>query len=313
MTDRQEFVWAEKYRPRKIEDCILPASMKKIFKGFLRKGEINSMMLAGSPGTGKTTLAKALCEELGCDYILINASKESGIDTLRTKIQSFCSTVSLSGGPKVVILDEFDRASPAFQDAFRTFVEDFISNARFILTCNQKNRIIEPIHSRCPPIEFSIEKAERPKMAQAFMERLKKILDAEGVTYNEKVVAQLLLKHFPDYRRVINELQRYSVDGDIDEGLLAKVQNVDIKALFDSLKGKDFKAMRKWVADNSDSDPNSIFRQIYDHASDYIEPTTIPNAILLLADYQYKAAFARDQEINLAACLTELMATLKYK
>lgn len=308
------FLWNEKYRPKKIEDCILPQDLKDTFQDFVNKGELPNMLLCGSAGTGKTTIARALCEELGCDYIIINSSLENGIDTLRTKIANFCSTVSFSGGTKVVILDEFDHANQnSFQPAFRAFLEEFSNNVRFILTCNYKNRIIEPIHSRCAVFEFAIDKADRPKIAAKFMHRLKDILNKEEVQFDEKVVAALLMKHFPDYRRVLNELQRYASSGTIDEGILANVQEVSIKGLIKALKEKDFKSMRKWVVENIDNDVSLIYRKIYDNMYDISKPQSIPNLVLLLADYQYKSAFVADQEINLVACLTECMATIEFQ
>lgn len=308
------FLWNEKYRPKKIEDCILPQDLKDTFQDFVNKGELPNMLLCGSAGTGKTTIARALCEELGCDYIIINSSLENGIDTLRTKIANFCSTVSFSGGTKVVILDEFDHANQnSFQPAFRAFLEEFSNNVRFILTCNYKNRIIEPIHSRCAVFEFAIDKADRPKIAAKFMHRLKDILNKEEVQFDEKVVAALLMKHFPDYRRVLNELQRYASSGTIDEGILANVQEVSIKGLIKALKEKDFKSMRKWVVENIDNDVSLIYRKIYDNMYDISKPQSIPNLVLLLADYQYKTAFVADQEINLVACLTECMATIEFQ
>lgn len=307
------FLWNEKYRPKKIEDCILPQDLKDTFQDFVNKGELPNMLLCGSAGTGKTTIARALCEELGCDYIIINSSLENGIDTLRTKIANFCSTVSFSGGTKVVILDEFDHANQnSFQPAFRAFLEEFSDNVRFILTCNYKNRIIEPIHSRCAVFEFAINKTDRPKIAARFMHRLKDILNKENVQFDEKVVAALLMKHFPDYRRVLNELQRYASSGIIDEGILANVQEVSIKGLIKALKEKDFKSMRKWVVENIDNDASSIYRKIYDNMYEIVKPQSIPNLVLLLADYQYKSAFVADQEINLVACLTECMATIEF-
>ena len=313
MNQREHFLWVERYRPKKIDDCILPQSLKETFGDFVKKGEIPNMLLCGSAGTGKTTVARALCEELGCDYIVINASLENGIDTLRTKIANFCSTVSFNGGPKVVILDEFDHAQQnSFQPAFRAFLEEFSDNVRFILTCNFKNRIIEPIHSRCSVYEFAIDKADRPKIASKFMQRLKQILVTENIQYDEKVVAALLMKHFPDYRRVLNELQRYSSSGIIDEGVLANVQEVSIKGLIKALKEKDFKSMRKWVVENVDNDVSLIYRKIYDNMYEIVKPQSIPNLVLLLADYQCKSAFVADQEINLVACLTECMATVDF-
>ncbi len=314
MNQSEHFLWVERYRPKKIEDCILPQDLKDTFQDFVNKGELPNMLLCGSAGTGKTTIARALCEELGCDYIIINSSLENGIDTLRTKIANFCSTVSFSGGTKVVILDEFDHANQnSFQPAFRAFLEEFSNNVRFILTCNYKNRIIEPIHSRCAVFEFAIDKADRPKIAAKFMHRLKDILNKEEVQFDEKVVAALLMKHFPDYRRVLNELQRYASSGTIDEGILANVQEVSIRGLIKALKEKDFKSMRKWVVENIDNDVSLIYRKIYDNMYDISKPQSIPNLVLLLADYQYKSAFVADQEINLVACLTECMATIEFQ
>ena len=313
MKKENMFLWCEKYRPSTIDECILPEAQKNTFKDFVKRGEIPNMLLCGTAGVGKTTVARALCEEMGCDYIIINSSLESGIDTLRTKIQQFCSSVSFSGGTKVVILDEFDHANPnSFQPAFRAFLEEFSNNARFILTCNYKNRIIEPIHSRCTVFEFSIDKADRPSIAGKFMKRIKTILETESIEYDEKVVAALLMKHFPDYRRVINELQRYSSSGVIDAGILSSVQEINIKNLMKTLKDKDFKGMRKWVVENTNNESNVVFRKIYDSCSEYVKPQSIPNLVLLLADYQYKSSFSADQEINLVACLTEIMATLEF-
>lgn len=314
MNQSEHFLWVERYRPKKIEDCILPQDLKDTFQDFVNKGELPNMLLCGSAGTGKTTIARALCEELGCDYIIINSSLENGIDTLRTKIANFCSTVSFSGGTKVVILDEFDHANQnSFQPAFRAFLEEFSNNVRFILTCNYKNRIIEPIHSRCAVFEFAIDKADRPKIAAKFMHRLKDILNKEEVQFDEKVVAALLMKHFPDYRRVLNELQRYASSGTIDGGILSNVQEVSIRGLIKALKEKDFKSMRKWVVENIDNDVSLIYRKIYDNMYDISKPQSIPNLVLLLADYQYKSAFVADQEINLVACLTECMATIEFQ
>ena len=309
---RDDFLWVEKYRPRKLDDCILPDEQLNTFRQFVATGEIPNMLLCGSAGVGKTTIARAICEELGCDYIIINGSEESGIDVLRTKIREFASSVSFSGKTKVVILDEADYLNPnSTQPALRAFIEEFANNCRFIFTCNFKNRIISPLHSRTAVIEFKLTKADRPKMAGRFMKRLSEILVAEGIEYNERVIAEVLKKHFPDYRRVLNELQRYSVSGVIDEGILVNVQEVNMKELVSSLKSKDFKKMRAWVIENIDNDPNLIFRKIYDTILDEVKyPSQL---VLLLADYQYKAAFAANPEINLVACLAEIMAAMEWK
>ncbi len=310
--NRDQFLWVERYRPRKLDDCILPDDQLKTFREFVATGEIPNMLLCGSAGVGKTTIARAICEELGCDYIIINGSEESGIDVLRTKIREFASSVSFGGKTKVVILDEADYLNPnSTQPALRAFIEEFANNCRFIFTCNFKNRIIAPLHSRTAVIEFKLTKADRPKMAGRFMKRLSDILATENVTFDEKVVAEVLKKHFPDYRRVLNELQRYSVSGTIDEGILVNVQEVNMKELVASLKSKDFKKMRNWVVDNIDNDPNLIFRKIYDTILDDVKyPSQL---VLLLADYQYKAAFAANPEINLVACLAEIMAGMEWK
>jgi DNA polymerase III delta prime subunit len=309
---KEQFLWVEKYRPRKLDDCILPDDQLKTFREFVATGEIPNMLLCGSAGVGKTTIARAICEELGCDYIIINGSEESGIDVLRTKIREFASSVSFSGKTKVVILDEADYLNPnSTQPALRAFIEEFANNCRFIFTCNFKNRIISPLHSRTAVIEFKLTKADRPKMAGRFMKRLSEILVTEGVQYDERVIAEVLKKHFPDYRRVLNELQRYSVSGAIDEGILVNVQEVNMKELVSSLKAKDFKKMRGWVVENIDNDPNLIFRKIYDTILDEVKyPSQL---VLLLADYQYKAAFAANPEINLVACLAEIMAAMEWK
>lgn len=309
---KEQFLWVEKYRPHKLDDCILPDDQLKTFREFVATGEIPNMLLCGSAGVGKTTIARAICEELECDYIIINGSEESGIDVLRTKIREFASSVSFGGKTKVVILDEADYLNPnSTQPALRAFIEEFANNCRFIFTCNFKNRIIAPLHSRTAVIEFKLTKADRPKMAGRFMKRLSDILATENVAFDEKVVAEVLKKHFPDYRRVLNELQRYSVSGTIDEGILVNVQEVNMKELVSSLKGKDFKKMRNWVVDNIDNDPNLIFRKIYDTILDEVKyPSQL---VLLLADYQYKAAFAANPEINLVACLAEIMAGMEWK
>jgi DNA polymerase III delta prime subunit len=309
----EQFLWVERYRPKTIEECILPEDIKKTFREFLLKGELPNLLLCGTAGTGKTTVARALCEELGSDYIVINGSDEGRqIDTLRTKIRQFATGMSFQGKPKVVIIDEADYLNrESVQPALRAFIENYSDNCRFIFTCNYKNRIISPLHSRTTVIEFKSQKGDRQLLCSLFMKRMQFILETEGVDYKEKVVAELLMKHYPDYRRVIGELQRYSTSGAIDEGILSVLGDVNTKELLDSLKEKDWKKMRKWVANNVDSDPQGIFRSIYDNLIP--EVTTIPQVVLLIADYQYKAAFVADQEINLVACLTEIMASVKFK
>lgn len=308
----QEFLWVEKYRPRTLADCILPADQKKIFQEMLSKGEIQNMLLCGGAGMGKTTIARALCEELQTDYIIINGSEESGIDVLRTKIKQFASTVSFSGKPKVVILDEADYLNPnSTQPALRAFMEEFSSNCRFIFTCNFKNRIIPPLHSRTAVVEFKLPKAEKPKIAAAFFKRVLEILKHESVEADDKVIAKVIEKHFPDYRRILNELQRYSSSGKIDEGILVNMGEINMQELTAALKDKDWKKMRTWVVNNIDNDPQTLFRKFYDTMSDSV--VQVPQLVLLLADYQYKSAFCADQEINLVACLTEIMAAVEFK
>jgi len=307
-----EFLWVEKYRPRKLEDCILPADQKRIFHEMLSKGEIQNMLLCGGAGMGKTTVARALCEELETDYIIINGSEESGIDVLRTKIKQFASTVSFSGKPKVVILDEADYLNPnSTQPALRAFIEEFSANCRFILTCNFKNSIIPPLHSRTAVIEFKLPKSEKPKIAAAFFKRVTEIMGIEKIDADGKVIAKVIEKHFPDYRRVLNELQRYSASGKIDEGIFVNLGESNMQELIASLKDGDWKKMRTWVVNNIDNDPGTIFRKLYDTLTDQVKQ--VPQLILLLADYQYKAAFCADQEINLVACLTEIMAAVEFK
>ena len=303
----EEYLWVEKYRPRKIDSCILSKELKSFFKTIIKKGDIQNMLLSGTAGTGKTTVARALCEELESDYIVINGSEESGIDVLRTKIKQFASTVSFTGNTKVVILDEADYLNPnSTQPALRGFIEEFSNNCRFIFTCNFKNRIIQPLHSRCSSIDFKIPKDEKPKIAAGFFKRVLDILTQENIPYNEKVIAKVVEKYFPDYRRTLNELQRYSHSGNIDEGILTNLVEVNANELVDSLKEKDWKRMRMWVVNNLDNDPQTLFRMIFDT----IMPLTnqVPQLVLTIADYQYKAAFVSDQEINLVACLTEIMA-----
>jgi len=308
-----QFIWCEAYRPQTIDDCILPESIKTMFKNFVEKGEISTLLLHGGAGSGKTTSAKALCKELGADVLFINASLENGIDILRNKISQFASSVSLTGSKKVVILDEADYTNPqSFQPALRGFVEEFSSNCRFILTCNFKHRLIEPIHSRCSCIDFTIPVNEKPKLANDMFNRVCSILENENVDYNKTVVAKLINKHFPDFRRTINELQRYSTSGKIDSGILVDISKESVKELIKFLKEKDFKEVRKWVSVN-DMESSTLFRELYDLSSVIIEPQSIPQLILILADYGYKSSFVVDKEINTMACLTECMANLKFK
>ena len=316
MSIRDEFVWCQKYRPRTIDDCILPKSMKDTFSEFVSNGDIPNLLFSGSAGTGKTTVARALCEELGCDYIIINGSESGNIDTLRNDIRNFASGVSFTntGKRKIVILDEADYLNPSStQPALRGFIEEFSQNCGFILTCNFKNRIIEPIHSRCSVIDFRFSKQDSPKLALQFLKRTIEILDKESVKYNEKVLVELITKHFPDFRRILNELQRYSVSGEIDAGILTSISDKSIKDLMGFLKDKNWKDMRKWVVHNLDSDPSRVFRLIYDGLFNAVKPQSIPKAVITLADYQYKAAFVADAELNMVACLTELMVDLEFK
>jgi len=309
-----EFLWVEKYRPKTISECVLTTDLYKTFTQIIEQGEIQNMMFTGTAGTGKTTVARALCNVLDLDYIIINGSEESGIDTLRNKIKQFASSVSLSGGYKVVILDEADYLNPqSTQPALRGFIEEFSANCRFILTCNFKNRIIEPLHSRCSVIEFAIPKKEREALASSFMNRIMNILREETINYDEQVIAELIMKYFPDFRRTINELQRYSTFGKIDSGILVNATDITIDTLMSSLKMKDFKKMRQWVADNIDIEPASMFRKMYDNMNEHVEPSSIPQMVLILADYQYKNSFVADHELNMVACCTEIMAGVKFK
>lgn len=311
---KQELVWVEKYRPRTIEDTILPKELKDVFNKFATDKFIPNLLLSGRAGIGKTTVARALLEEIGCDYIVINGSLNGNIDTLRNDIRNFASSVSLSGGRKYVILDEADYLNAnSTQPALRNFMEEFSSNCGFILTCNFVNRIIEPLHSRCSVIEFKLPSAEKPKLAAGFYRRLIDILTSEGVEFEPKAVAALVEKHFPDFRRTLNELQRYAATGKVDAGILTNHKEENVKALIGYLKEKSFTNVRKWVGENSDIDTAVFFRQMYDIATEYLKPNSIPQLVLILADYQYKAAFVADQEINLAACLTEVMVECEFK
>ena len=309
-----EMLWVEKYRPTTIEDAILPSELKKTFQKFVQNGETPNLLLSGSAGCGKTTVAKAMLEQLGCTYMMINGSEESGIDVLRNKIKNFASTVSLEGGRKYVILDEADYLNPqSTQPALRGFIEEFSKNCGFILTCNFRNRIIEPLHSRCSTVEFRIPAGEKPQLAMDFMNRCEVILNNEQIHYNKKVVASLIQKFFPDWRRVLNELQRYSASGEIDAGILVNLSEDSVKELLSFLKNKEFTNVRRWIVNNLDNDPSRIYRRIYDSLYDNLDGRTIPNAVLILADYSYKSAFVADQEINLLACMTELMQNCNFK
>ena len=308
----QHILWVEKYRPAKVEDCILPDGIKKTFQEYVNRKEIPNLLLSGSAGVGKTTIAKALCEEVGCDYLVINGSDENGVDTIRVKIKSYASSMSLLGGRKVIILDEADYLTVNAQAILRASIEEFSGNCSFIFTCNFKNRIIDPIHSRCTVVDFKIN-GSKPKMAAQFFKRVEWILEQEGIIYDKPVVAEVITKYFPDNRRILNELQRYSVGGTIDKGLLASVSDVMLTELISSLKAKDFAGARKWVTNNLDNDPVRIFRTMYDKLYEVLKPNSVPQMVLILAKYQYQAAFAADHEINLMACLTEIMVDCEFK
>lgn len=308
-----DFLWTEKYRPKTVSDTILPDDLKNTFQEFVNQSNIPNLILSGTSGVGKTTIARAMLEELDCDYLVINGSLEGrSIDTLRNEIHTFASSVSLRGGRKYVILDEADYLNPqTIQPALRNFMEEFSKNCGFILTCNFKERIIEPLQSRCSVIDFKISKKDTAKLAMQFMKRVLNILDTENIQYDKSVVAQLITKHYPDWRRVLNELQRYSVSGTIDTGILASVQDSTLVKLFDYLKDKNFTSMRKWVAE-SDYDSNDLFRKIYDESDSFIKKSSIPQLILIIAKYQYQGAFVANQEINLAAFLTEIMVECEF-
>ena len=310
----EDFLWVEKYRPNSISGCILPNELKNTFTEIVKDKDIPNLILSGGPGVGKTTVAKAMIEEIGATYMMVNGSEESGIDTLRTKIKNFASTVSLEGGRKYIILDEADYLNPqSTQPALRGFMEEFHKNCGFILTCNYKNRLIQPLHSRCSVIDFVIPKNQKPKLASDFYDSIINILKKENIKFEPAVVRELLMKFFPDWRRVLNELQRYSISGKIDAGILVNLSEVNINELIKSLKQKEFTNVRKWIVDNIDNDHTRIFRHIYDSLYDCVDTNSIPHAVLILADYSYKSAFVADQEINLLACLTELMGQCKFK
>ena len=310
----EDFLWVEKYRPKTIDDCVLPDALKQTLSEFISKGDIPNLILSGGPGVGKTTAAKAMLDELGLTYMFINGSEESGIDVLRTKIKNFASTVSLHGGRKYLILDEADYLNPqSTQPALRGFIEEFHKNCGFILTCNYKNRLIPPLHSRCSVVDFTIQKSEKKELAEQFFQRVMNILVVEEIKFEPKAVAEVINKFFPDWRRVINELQRYSVSGRIDAGILVDISEVNIKELMHSMKQKEFTKVRKWIVNNIDNDPTRLFRRLYDNLYDYMDGSSIPHIVVILGEYQYKAAFVADQEINMLACLTEIMARGKFK
>ena len=310
----ENFLWVEEYRPKDVGSCILPKNLKDTFTEFVESDHIPNLILSGGPGVGKTTIAKAMLDQIGATYMMINGSEESGIDVLRTKIKNFASTVSLEGGRKYLILDEADYLNPqSTQPALRGFMEEFHKNCGFILTCNYKNRLIEPLHSRCSVIEFSIPKSEKQNLASEFMRRVISILDIEDVKYDNRVIAEVINTHFPDWRRTLNELQRYSVSGTIDAGMLVNIGDVNIKELMVGMKNKEFTNVRKWVVDNLDNDSVHLLRSVYDNLYEYVDGSTIPHCVVVLGEYQYKSAFVADQEINMMACLTEIMARAKFK
>ena len=310
----EKFLWVEKYRPTTVDECILPSSLKQTFKEFVKQKTLPNMILSGGAGVGKTTVAKAMIDEIGATSMMINGSEESGIDVLRTKIKNFASTSSLDGGRKYLILDEADYLqAESTQPAFRGFMEEFHRNCGFIFTCNYHYKLIPALHSRCSIVHFKIPSKEKPQLAKDFFKRVKNILEKENVKYDEKVVVELITKYFPDWRRVLNELQRYSASGQIDSGILVNLSEVNINELMDALKNNEFTTVRKWIVNNLDNDPNRMFRLVYDSLYDYLDGTTIPHAVIIIGDYSYKSAFVADQEINMLACMTELMGAVKFK
>lgn len=309
---REEILWCEIYRPKTVEECILPASIKNTFQEYVNQKKIPNLMLAGSGGTGKTSISRALCEEIGCDYIIINGSDENGIDVLRNKITNYATSVSLSGGRKVIILDEAEYITPNTQAALRNSLEAFSNNCSFIFTCNFKNKLIDPLHSRCAVIDFKLTKADKQKLLPQFFKRVCSILDKEKVEYNKEVVAQIVAKYYPDNRRVLNELQRYSVSGSIDVGILTNITDSNIVSLTKFLKEKNFKEVRKWLSENEDLDSVSLFRRLFDNMYEIVKPNSIPHLVLLLGKYQYQDAFVADKQINTLALLTEMMVELEF-
>lgn len=313
MVDDSEFLWCERYRPHKVKDCVLPERIKSVFQSYVDTGTIPNLMLTGSAGVGKTTVALAMCEEIGLNHLFINGSEERGIDMLRTKIKGYASTLSLTGGRKVIIIDEADYLTPEAQAALRGTIEEFSNNCSFIFTCNFKSRLIDAIHSRCSVVDFTLHTDEKPKMALHLYKRLENILKTEGVNYDKAALQQIVSKFFPDYRRTLNELQRYSNFGSIDVGVLAQISDVrKINELVNFLKDQNFGEMRKWVVSNSDIEPARIYRKIYDSLYDFFKPQSIPQAVVILAKYQYQSGFVADQEINLVACLTEIMVECEF-
>ena len=308
----EHLLFTEKYRPKTIAECILPDRLKTPFQEYVNQNNIPNLLLSGGAGVGKTTVAKAMCEEIGCDYMIINGSDENGVDVVRYKITNYASSMSLSGGRKVIIIDEADYLSPNAQAAFRNAIEEFASNCSFIFTCNYKNKLIDPLHSRCAVVEFTLKNNEKTQMAGQFFKRIQSILQSEKIEYDDKVIVELIKKHFPDFRRIINEIQRYSQFGKIDGGILSHIVEVSLGDIIKYIKDKDFGAIRKWVASN-DIDATTFFRKLYDNLYDVLKPQSIPQAVIILADYQYKQAFVADTEINTLACLTEIMVSCEFQ
>ena len=308
----EHLLWTEKYRPKTVEDCILPERLKVPFQEYVNQKQIPNLLLTGGAGVGKTSVAKAMCNQIGCDYMIINGSDENGVATIRIKISNYASSMSFAGGRKVVIIDEADYLTPNAQAILRNAIEEFAANCSFIFTCNYKAKIIDPLHSRCAVIDFGMKNGEKQKMAGAFFKRIQSVLETEKVEYDDKVIAELVKKHFPDFRRVINELQRYAQLGKIDVGILSQIGDVSLTQIVKHMKDKDFTAVRKWAA-TAEIDSTIFFRKLYDNLYEILKPSSIPGVVIVLADYQYKQAFVADQEINLVACLTEIMANGEFK